>query len=122
MTLISKLMSIAQVEAINELCVDPKELELNEDEIEKPVKLTRQTLKTDELGEAAMYQNIKTLTKDKFSGLDSRDKNWKVNIDRVMELSLGIQKELEELKEDTDFMDDTYYNIWNRLSRRPKVY
>ena len=121
MILISKLKSIAQAEAINELCVDPKELELNEDEVEKPVKLTRHTLKTNELGEAAMYQNIKTLTKDKFSGLDARDKNWKVNIDRVMELSLGIQKELEELKEDTDFMDDTYYNIWNRLSRRPKV-
>lgn len=42
-------------------------------------------------------------------------------MDRVMELSLGIQKQLEELKEDTDFMDWKYYNIYNRLTRRPKV-
>mmetsp|Transcript_14456 Transcript_14456/g.16167 ORF Transcript_14456/g.16167 Transcript_14456/m.16167 type:complete len:131 (-) Transcript_14456:82-474(-) len=41
-------------------------------------------------------------------------------MERVMELSLGIQKELEELKEDTDFMDWRYYNFRNRIKRRPK--
>jgi hypothetical protein len=94
---------------------------MNEQEAETQLKPLKRKMRTYEMGERQVYKNLEFLKKEKFKDYDEADKHWKLNMDRVMELTIGIQKDLEELKEDTDFMDPSFYNMWNRLSRRPKV-
>jgi len=107
---------------VEDLLADPISPRIQENESEKPLFNTPHILKTHEVGERMAYENCRVLKKDKFDKIETGDHSWKINMERVLELSLGMQKEMEELKEDTDFMDPFFYNIWNRLTRRPKVH
>ncbi|CAI2381832.1 unnamed protein product [Moneuplotes crassus] len=69
--------------------------------------------------EEIITKNIKLL-KHKDEDVPKDEKQWKANMKRVVELSMGIQRELEEVKQDTDFTDWRNYNFKNRIKTRPK--